>query len=231
MCEKGHIENDLSSEKGENKVVRRCEQGELENMGGMMVGREGERRRDSELSEEGGTSWVGGSERGWRPGRVVSPLNGRQSRWQEPRKMSTKTSRVHLADTNELRHVIPASQRAEMSRLWTSVPIVYPSQSSRLACSTVSLSVQLDSPFFFCLRGGVTGFPMLMPPYAYFCFFSAGLRICCRKSVWSAPPLLTQTNTDPPLYSLGKNIAVSRLHSSSLPHCQTLHNSWALRIV
>jgi len=31
--------------------------------------------------------------------------------------------------------------------------------------------------FFFCLRGGVTGRPMFIPPYGYFAFFSAGLRI------------------------------------------------------
>lgn len=34
---------------------------------------------------------------------------------------------------------------------------------------------------FFCFRGGVTGLPVLMPPYTYFCFFSAGFKICGGK--------------------------------------------------
>jgi hypothetical protein len=37
--------------------------------------------------------------------------------------------------------------------------------------------------FFFCLRGGVTGRPMFMPPYGYFGFFSAGFRICMAKNI------------------------------------------------
>jgi hypothetical protein len=31
--------------------------------------------------------------------------------------------------------------------------------------------------FFFLFRGGVTGLPVFIPPYAYFCFFSAGFKI------------------------------------------------------
>ena len=32
--------------------------------------------------------------------------------------------------------------------------------------------------YFFCFRGGVMGLPKLMPPWTYFCFFSAGFKIC-----------------------------------------------------
>jgi hypothetical protein len=35
--------------------------------------------------------------------------------------------------------------------------------------------------FFFCFRGGVMGLPVLVPPVTYFCFFSAGFRICSQK--------------------------------------------------
>jgi hypothetical protein len=40
--------------------------------------------------------------------------------------------------------------------------------------------------FFLCLRGGVTGRPMFMPPYGYFAFFSAGFRIYAHQSVSDA---------------------------------------------
>ena len=32
--------------------------------------------------------------------------------------------------------------------------------------------------FFLLFRGGVVGLPEPKPPYTYFCFFSAGFKIC-----------------------------------------------------
>jgi hypothetical protein len=51
------------------------------------------------------------------------------------------------------------------------------SRRARVRAHTARSAIYLPS-FFFCLRGGVTGRPMFIPPYGYFAFFSAGLRIC-----------------------------------------------------
>jgi hypothetical protein len=79
--------------------------------------------------------------------------------------------------------------------------------------------------FFLGLRGGVTGRPIFMPPYGYFAFFSAGFSICSR----TCKSLLNVKRN----YSdiLETNTVVSRPHSSSHPHCQTLHSNLAQKIM
>lgn len=56
----------------------------------------------------------------------------------------------------------------------------------------------LPSDFFFCFLGGVTGLPMLMPPYAYFCFFSAGLRIWNEHSSVSSTLIMAPALSNSP---------------------------------
>ena len=43
--------------------------------------------------------------------------------------------------------------------------------------------VVLARYFFFCFLGGVTGRPVFMPSYTYFCFFSAGFKIYEKRLV------------------------------------------------
>jgi hypothetical protein len=78
--------------------------------------------------------------------------------------------------------------------------------------------------FFFCLRGGVTGRPMFIPPYGYFAFFSAGFKIYPHRTVRMTR---TQVKRDAP----GKNITKSHPHSSLLRHCRTLHSNLAQKTV
>jgi len=46
---------------------------------------------------------------------------------------------------------------------------------SKRVCTSILQPILLS--FFFCLRGGVTGRPIFMPPYGYLAFFSAGFSI------------------------------------------------------
>ena len=62
----------------------------------------------------------------------------------------------------------------------TNSPLLHPLlpfPRARRGCGCAQTNVYLPS-FFFCLRGGVTGLPMFIPPYGYFAFFSAGFKIC-----------------------------------------------------
>jgi len=79
--------------------------------------------------------------------------------------------------------------------------------------------------FFLGLRGGVTGRPIFMPPYGYFAFFSAGFSIY-GKNCKSLLNVNRKYNNIP-----GRNTVTSRLHSSSHPHCQTLHSNLAQKIM
>lgn len=88
-------------------------------------------------------------------------------------------------------------------------------------CAALIIAIRQRSylasePFFFCLRGGVTGRPTFIPPYWNLAFFSAGLSIC-------EPCTLTGLCLKPVDYiSPGKSIEASRRPTSSRLHCQTL---------
>lgn len=78
--------------------------------------------------------------------------------------------------------------------------------------------------FFFCLRGGVTGRPMFMPPYGYFAFFSAGFRI------WIRLMLTTKMETWNSNV-LGRSTVESHQRSSWHPRYRILHSNSARRKV
>lgn len=78
----------------------------------------------------------------------------------------------------------------------------------------------LLASFFFCLRGGVTGRPMLTLPYGYFAFFSAGFSIC-----EAHVHLVTRVPDRWHSYVPGTSKAASRPRSSSHPRCRTRHSS------
>lgn len=60
-----------------------------------------------------------------------------------------------------------------------------------------STQVALPS-FFFCLRGGVTGRPIFMPPYGYLAFFSAGFKIWKEHSSVSSTLIIAPALSNSP---------------------------------
>ena len=55
-----------------------------------------------------------------------------------------------------------------------------------------------ETNHFFCFLGGVTGLPEPIPPYWYFCFFSAGLRIWKLHSKLSSTDIMAPALSNSP---------------------------------